>query len=90
MSATSGPGWIGGSVVDEFDKAERDDYLLDRAFDEDLRRDDWDELHGEHRGSPSLGELLRLQHRLKQAQAERSAELLRGVEEGPWKTSGNY
>ena len=76
--------------MDEFDKADRDDYLLDRAFDEDLRRDDWDELHEVHRGPPSLAELIRVQAMLKREQAERDAELLKGVEEGPWKTSGNY
>ena len=46
--------------MDEFDKADRDDYLLDRADEQAIREQDWDELHGEWIDHPTLGEYLDL------------------------------
>jgi hypothetical protein len=53
MTAT---GWIGGGSVDEFDKADMDDYLIDRADEHELRQRDWDELHVITRGFVSFYE----------------------------------
>ena len=75
--------------MDEFDKADRDDYLLDRADEQAIREQDWDQLHGEEFEDRVWA--YEAQWRAdKKAQAERCAELLKGVKEGQWKTSGNY
>jgi hypothetical protein len=74
--------------VDEFDKADRSDYELDRADEQAIREQDWADLHGEYEDRVWAYEA---QWRAdKKAQAERSAALLKGVEEGQWKTSGDY
>jgi len=77
--------WTGGGVVDEFTKADRDDWELEKAQDRyETGRTDWADMHGEHRGPPSLAELIRLQGLLKKAQAERNDQLLKGgVDEWP-------
>ena len=76
MSGSSVAGLIGGSVVDEFDKADRDDYLLDRADEHELERLDWAELHGEYHESPGLAELLRVQAALKREAWARSQRMV--------------
>ncbi len=42
--------------MDEFDKADRSDYELDRADEHELRQRDWDELHCLTRGFVSFYE----------------------------------
>ena len=89
MCVTSVVVLTGGSSVDEFDKADRDDYLLDRADEAAIREQDWDQLHGDEWEDRVWA--FEAQWRAdRKKQAERVAELLKGVEEGPWKTSGNY
>lgn len=46
--------------MDDFDRADRDDYLLDRAWDDDIRRADWDDLHGEWFDRPTIADAVRL------------------------------
>jgi len=58
MCGSCAGGWIGGGVMGEFEKAERDDWDLDRAYDHMLRQDDWDELHGPLNDHPTLAEFL--------------------------------
>ncbi len=36
-------------MTDEFHQADLDDYLMDRADEEEIRRQDWDDLHGNER-----------------------------------------
>lgn len=45
--------------MDEFNQADLSDYLLDRADEEEIRRQDWHELHGDDR--PTLAEYLEAQ-----------------------------
>jgi enoyl-CoA hydratase/carnithine racemase len=46
MCALSGGGWIGGGDVDEFAKADRDDWELEKAQDRyESGRTDWADLH---------------------------------------------
>lgn len=47
-------------MIDDFDQADHDDVELDRAYDHDLQRADWDDLHGNERvtrGSDRITEL---------------------------------
>ena len=74
--------------MDEFDKADRDDYLLDRADEQAIREQDWDELHGTYEDQVWAYEA---QWRAdRKEQAEQAAAYLIEIEEGQWKTSGDY
>lgn len=41
-------------MTDEFHQADLDDYLIDRAWEHDLRQADWDDLHGAWVDRPTL------------------------------------